>query len=227
MPKEIDVRELTDPSTSVEHRQKILKGLISQIPAFGPIINEYLPDSRLNKLTSFVLQLKEELESLKEQIDEDYIRRDDITCIVEKSLKAVSETYNESKLTALKNGLINSLIDKDIEVDRKDFYINILNSLSPFHFRMLYLLYSPEQYLSENRITLSTNITSGRLYFFKEALPDMNEDEIKLIISDLISKGLITNMGLTGLQTQAGIDAIKGFDNSFGKKFMAFFSRKK
>ena len=225
MTEKNDVKELTDPSTPLEHGQKILKGLISQIPGLGPIITEYMPNTRLKKLTGFVIQLKEELDALKDEIDDEYIKRDEISCLVEKTLKSVSETYDQSKLLALKNGLVNILTKKDIEMDRKEFYLNILNSLSPFHFRLLFLLYEPDKYVSENNITLSTTTTSGRMYFFKQALPDMSEDEIKLTIEDLISKGLVTNIGLTGLQSQTGINAIKGFENGFGKRFMDFFKK--
>lgn len=225
MPERIDIRELTNPLTPIEHRQNILKGLISQIPYLGPIINEYLPNLRMDKLTTFVVQLSEELNALKGQIDEDYIKRDDVSFIVEKILKSALENYDESKLAALKNGLINSLIKKDIELERKDFYLNILNSLTPFHLRVLYLLYDTEKYLSENEITLSTNIMSSRLHYFREALPDMNESEIKLIVSDLISKGLIKDILITPLQSQKGVNAIRGFESDFGTEFMEFFKK--
>ena len=226
MDEKIDVAKLTNPLTPVEHRQKILKGLIAQIPGLGPILNEYLPNSRLIKLTNIVLQLKEDLEKLKTRIDEEYISRDDVSCLVEKSLKSMSETYDDFKLLALKSGLINSLINKDIPVDRKEFYINILNSLSPFHFKLLYLIYDTENYLAEAQTTLLLDNESSPANFLKKALPDITTDEVNIIIADLKNKGLIRDMAIHGLRTERGVNSLKGFKNEFGNGFTDFFKMK-
>ena len=227
MAEEVDIKELTDPATPVEHRQKILRGLIGGIPGIGSIITEYLPDIRSKKMTEFIIQLSEELEELKDLLKEDYLKREDVISIVEKSFKSLYETYDVNKISALKNALIRTIIDTEIDVDRKDFYINLLNSLSPFHFRILNVFYNTEEYLKSKNITVSTNVTGGRSSFLQEALPSMTEDEIKLTISDLVSKGLAQNISLGALQSTSGTGALKGFETKFGREFMNFFSKYK
>jgi NurA-like 5'-3' nuclease len=227
MQKEMNIKALIEETTPIEHRQKILKGLIAKLPVVGSIITEYLPNTRFKKMTEFLLQLDEELEKLEKSIDEKYVKREEIACIIENIFRAVNETYDKDKLVALKNGLINTLIRKDIEDDRKYFYLDLLNNLTPMHIRVLSLLYQTEEYIKQNSITLSTNATTSRLFFFREALPDITEKEIELITFDLKSKGLIQDIGLRGLQSQAGINALKGFESEFGKKFMEFWSNPK
>lgn len=121
--------------------------------------------------------------------------------------------------------MINTITKKDIIIDRKDLYLNTINQLTPFHFRILTLLYDTENFIRQNKITLSTNVTSGRMYFFKEALPDIEEHEIKLIMTDLNSKSLVQTISLNSLGSLNGIEALKGFETSFGREFMSFFKR--
>jgi len=218
---------LTGDKKSIQHRQKIFKGLLTQIPVIGPILTEYIPDLRINKMGEFLAQLNDYFEGLKDKIDEEYVKREDVICIVEKMIKSVTESYDKNKIYALKNGLINTVINKGIEVDRKDLYLSILNSLTPFHLKVLFLLYETERFVLDNKIDLATNVTSGRIYFFKQTLPKMTEDEIRLIVSDLVTKRLILNIPLTALGTQTDIDALKGFETGFGKEFMNFFTEPK
>ncbi len=51
----------------------------------------------------------------------------------------------------------------------------------------------------------------------------MKEEEIQMIVSDLVSKRLIQNIGLNSLGSQSGIDAFKGFETPLGNDFMNFF----
>lgn len=110
--------------------------------------------------------------------------------------------------------MINTITKKDIIIDRKDLYLNTINQLTPFHFRILTLLYDTENFIKQNEITLSTNVTSGRMHFFQEALPDIKEHEIKLLTNDLQSKGLIENISLNTFGGTNGIEALKGFGTS-------------
>ena len=219
-----DIKDLTNASTPIEHRQKILRGLISGIPfGIGSILSEYLPNSKLEKMKTIISQLNDDLERLKDKIDGEYVKQDDVLCLIEKTFKTLYETYDSNKIAALKNGLVRVIADKTIEVDRKDFYINLLSSLTPFHFRVLSLTYNTEEYLKENKITLPENVSSGRIHFFKLALPDMNEEEIVLVYSDLVSKRLVQDISLGAGSSQSGANALKGLETKFGQEFMNFF----
>ncbi len=220
------VPDISDRNTAVSHRQKIIKGLISAISfGIGPILSEYLPDAKLKKLESIIQQVNENLEQLEGQIDEDYIKRDEVLCLIEKTFRMISDTSDANKLMALKNALVRVMVDKNIEVDRKDFYINLLNDLTAFHFRMLSVMYDTDGYLKINNRTISDSMMGGRIDFFKEAIPDMNQEEISLVYDDLVAKRLVQSTSLGAMISASGVRALKGLETKFGQEFMNFFKQ--
>lgn len=72
MKERIKPQDLIKTTTPIEHKQNIMKGLVSQIPVIGSILTEYLPNLRLEKIKRFAIQISEDLEELKEEIDKDY-----------------------------------------------------------------------------------------------------------------------------------------------------------
>lgn len=226
--KDIVVRQL-EKHPKVEHGINILKAALAGIPIFGGIftslISDYMPKSKIERLLKFTKQFAEDLDRFKDEIDKTYIKTDEFSYIFEKTFKAVMENYQEVKLAGFRALLVNSLRDKTAKQEEKEFFLNILDNLTAFHFRFLSVFRDPAGWNAAhgNQVRgASTLISLNQI--LRQCFPDLDQDTIKTVIDDLYNKGLssISSDRLMGMQTGGGIEKLNHALTPIGRKFIEF-----
>src|SRR6056297_1173876 len=154
---------------------------------FSPLsslISNYIPDRRFLRLEKFSEELSEELSRIEDNIDENFITTDEFAFIFEQCFKAVSENYQKDKLDSFKAIIINSAIDRKIGNEEREYFLNLTNSLTILHLRVLKFLYSPHDYLTQNNIA-EDYIQGSFGNFFPKVFPEVNLETIKMAFEDL------------------------------------------
>ena len=92
---------------------------------------------------------------LADQVDAEYIRTDDFAFMFEKCFRGAAENPQEEKITAFRGILVNSALRKDYSEEEKEYFVNLVNSLSALHIRILRFLHTPTPRLTNHSQSLS------------------------------------------------------------------------
>lgn len=95
----------------------------------------------------------------------------------------------EEKLEALRNAVLNSALKSSIEEDMQLMFLNLLDSFTVYHLKILMLIYNPNEYLKKtNKKPLEEN--ADLINLIEYAIPELNENFYKAIWNDLYTKNL-------------------------------------
>lgn len=217
-----------DKTPSSDHIVNLVKAAISGIPTIGgplgSLVNDYIPNKKLERLLDFIKQLSENIERFKDEINEDFVRTDEFAYLFEQTYNLVLENYQKEKLEFLMALLVNSLRGRDLKADTMEYYLKKIETLSPLHLGMLRFLSFPVDCFAE--IGIKPENVKG--YNFSRTLQTyFNEvplDVLKGIFGDLYQMGFTnTDRNIFGSMTAgSGVDIISGRVSPLGKDFMDF-----
>ena len=218
---EREIVALTDKSTPLEHRKRIMKGLFGQVPILGPFIFEYVTDSKFERLVKFTAELAEDFENYKREVDEEFIRKDEISILVEEIIISSSRTANRDKRRYFLSCFKNTLIKKNVDPERKEYYLNILSGLTSLHLRFLALFAKPSMF---NNVGINSEgmYGDGWVETLKKCFPDLDAEIIKSVVTELHRMGLLNSDNITSLTAARGLDLISGRLSALGLKFVEF-----
>lgn len=185
--------ERSTSSDKCEHLINILKAGLATTPFCGGIaslMSDYIPSSKFHRLEQFAKRITEDLESLQNEVNENLIQTDEFAFIFEKCFRGVAENYQAEKLEAFRGILVNSAIGANISEDEKEYFLNLVSTLSVLHIRILKFMAKPIEYLNENEIA-QERIQGGFDQFFPIAIPKIDLEVIKSAFGDLYQYGLI------------------------------------
>jgi len=150
---------------------------------------------------------------------------DEFAFMFEKCFRGVAEHYQKEKLEAFRGILVNSALGSDLPEDEKDYFLNLVGTLSVLHIRILKFTVSPIRYLDENNIP-QENINGGFSQFFPVAIPGVNIEVIKSAFDDLYQYGFMnTDKSIFRTMTSGqGLQLLGdgGRVTDLGKRFIDF-----
>jgi hypothetical protein len=192
---------------------------------FANLISEFIPNKRFLRLEKFAQEIAEELSKLDNKIDTNFITTDEFAFIFEQCFKAASENYQKEKLDSFKTIIVNSAINNKIDNDEREFFLNLTNSLTVLHLKILKFMYNPYKYLSDNNIPESL-INGGFEEFFPRVFPNVDLEIIKMAFDDLFKYGLLTSdKGIFHtIMTVSGFGALIKRVSKNGERYINFIS---
>ncbi len=215
------------PQTNIwEHLLNIFKAAAATAPYCGGIaslMTDYIPSAKFKRLEAFTKQLTEDIKHLENKLDTKYIKTDEFAFVFERCFRGAAENYQKEKLDAFRGILLNSAIRKDASEDEKEYFINLVNSLSALHIRILKFICNPLEYISENNIHRE-KIQGGFSDFMPIAIPGVELEVIKSAFQDLYQYGLInTDKSIFNTMTSSqGLHLLGNRGATFGNKFIEF-----
>ncbi|MFT5719991.1 MAG: hypothetical protein ACI9W6_000280 [Motiliproteus sp.] len=218
-------RNTTSPAG---HVLNVLKAGLATAPFCGGIaslMTDYIPNSKQSRIEDFAERVAVDLEALQDKVDESAIFTDNFAYTFEKCFRGAAENYQKEKLEAFRGILVNSAIGSDLPDDEKEYFINLVNTLSPLHMRLLKFTFSPVQYLNENSIP-QESIRGGFSQFFPVAIPGVNVEVIKSAFGELYQYGFLsTDKSIFSTMTSGqGLDLLGNGSRvtELGKRFISF-----
>ena len=222
------ILEERNASSPVEHILNVIKAGLATAPFCGGIaslMNDYIPSSKQNRLEQFAERIASDLEELQGQVNEQNILTDEFAYTFEKCFRGAAEHYQKEKLEAFRGILVNSALGSNLPEDEKDYFLNLVSTLSVLHMRILKFTASPNEYLEENGIP-QQDIRGGFSQFFPVAIPEVNIEIIKSAYGDLYQYGFFnTDKSIfTTMTSGQGLDLLGngGRVTEFGRRFINF-----
>jgi hypothetical protein len=194
--------------------------------ALAELVDYGMAEMKEKRLREFLAQLKIDLDDLQVTLNEDYVKTAEFAFLFEHTLRGVSQNYQKEKLDAYRALLVNSLIRLNVESERKEYFLNLVNSLTVSHLIFLRVLVNPIKWASVRRLEFKqptteygpTPVTTLRLL-----LPKYQDSQIIAVMSDLYYNGLssLTPNHLAGVHGP-DLNSITGRLTSLGHEFLNF-----
>ena len=215
-----------DSSEASESILNIFKAGLATAPFCGGIaslISDYIPSARFRRLEEFAAKTAEDLNALADRVNETYVQSDDFAFIFEKCFRGAAENPQEEKLSAFRAILVNSTIRDDVSEQEKEYFLNLVNSLTVVHIRILQFMANPSSYL-ETACISESEIRGGFRDFFPVAIPGIAMDVIHSAFGDLHRFGLIkSDQSVFATMTSSqGLRLLGDRVSDFGKRFLTF-----
>lgn len=171
---------------------------VSLIPIVGGplsvLLSAVLPsiNDRQNK---WLISLSNDIQKLNEQ-NENFIenieKNENFITILMYASQIAIRNHQEEKLDALRYAVLNSALESSIEDDIELMFINLVDSFTVNHLKILMLMESPEKYLNKIRKELP-NSPGSLVRFIEYAFPELvgQMDFIKAVWNDLYNRNLL------------------------------------
>jgi len=190
------------------HIVNVVKAAISGIPIIGgginSLVNDYIPNKKLERLLDFTKQLSENIEMFKDEIDEEFVKTDEFAYLFEQTYKLVLENYQKEKLDSLLALLVNSLRGQDLKADTMEYYLKKIETLSPLHLGLLRFLSFPADCFAELGIKPEDIKDHDFSRTLQAYFRDVPLDVLKGVFGDLYQMGFTnTDRSIFGTLTGA------------------------
>ena len=143
----------------------------------------------------------------------------------EQSFRGVADNYQPEKVEAFRGILVNSAIGFSAPAAEREYFLNLVNSLSALHLRILKFTAMPDRYLKEMQIP-QDRIRGGFTTFFPLAIPGVNIEIIKSAFGELYQYGFLnTDKSIfTTMTSGQGLELLGrgGRVTELGRKFIQF-----
>ncbi|MBC2710546.1 MAG: hypothetical protein HGJ94_05980 [Desulfosarcina sp.] len=195
--------------------------------SLASLFDDYIPDSRQKRLEQFIGALTVETERLKDKLNLEIIKTDSFAFLFESVIRAVGSNYQTEKLEAYRSILVNSLKPRSQSEELKEYYLNLLESLTPVHIRVLKAVKQPQEF------SCSTKSNAAGIYavvdepMFHFPMEPYSKELIMCTWKELHSKGLVKELKIISENGTYESTTVKGQLTEFGQNFINFITTPK
>jgi hypothetical protein len=194
----------------------VVKAALSVIPyAGGPAAELFqsviVPPFQKRQL-EWMEDLAERIEKLESKTGISPAELRDNPAFIDAALTAgqsAVRTSNREKREALRNAVINSVLKNAPPPDMQQLYLSILDSLSPWHIRLLYLFRDPVTWFRRAGRPFPDVGMGSLRYLVQAAYPETQAVAIQDVWSDLYSRGLVNTQELAGTMSGSGLTSVR------------------
>jgi hypothetical protein len=218
-----------DKTPAKELAATAIRAAIDALPFVGgpisTLVEELIPNWKLQRLQRFVAALRVDLESLGSKIDVECLRKEEFGYLFEKTFRGVIMNYQAEKLDALKNILLNSMIATDVKQELKEYLLSVLENLSSLHMRFIALLEAPSEFYKSKGLQDGSAVLGGSLIQeMRKCFPELDDNTIRAVWSDLYNYGIVNTQAnvLGAMISSTGSKALEGRLSEFGRLLTRF-----
>ena len=144
-----------------------------------------------------------------------------------KTTQYALRTSEAEKIGYFRNALLNTAIGESPEQSESQIFLNLLDSYTIWHVRILKLFDNPSRWFEINKIAPPQNVMGGGLKIVLEtAFPELKgrNDFCNLVWEDLKRAGLHNSGSLGVMMTGSGL--LQNRTTEFGRRFLQFIEIK-
>lgn len=222
----------------------IMKATAKSIAAYLPVLNFVLnyyeekktqvAQRKVKRLEEFFRTLSEKIEDIKDEINTDYICKEDFADVFEQTANHIMDERIEDKRRCFQNVFVNSMVASSCSYDKTEKYMRLLADMSWLELKVLSVLNSSANYNekvgnvikdpNEGSHFIGIGISSYNQIDLLVKLLNESQEEIKDALYYLQSSRLIIEHS-NAIRSQMNGHPIHILDNmltSKGKEFVSF-----
>lgn len=205
---------------------------LSAIPLLGGAASEIFsliitpPVSK--RRDEWLIKLAEDLEQLRNTVphfDINTLGNNDIfVTAVLQATQVAMRSHQEEKITVLRNAVLNSAIGIDIDENIQLMFLNFIDSMTPWHLRVLLLFQNPEKWFEDNQRQAPQFSMGSPKGVLESAYNELNGKRsfYDILVKDLNTQGLL---GIDSLHTtMSGSGAMAPRTTEFGNLFISYIT---
>lgn len=166
----------------------------------------------------------EEVRTIKPEFDIESLQSNEvfITTILH-ATQAVIKNHQTEKLTALKNAVLNSAVGIDIDESIQLMFLNLIDTITPWHINILQFFNNPRQWCNERGFDLEES-PGSQSELIEYAFPELRGKRTfyDQILKDLTSQGLFGINNPNIIMSESGKQSQR--TTTFGNQFLAYIS---
>ena len=186
---------------------------------------------KIERLDEFYHLLDERISAVEDQINEEFISKEDFQDVFEEATRYVVLERQSKKRELFKNILANSIISRNCDYDKTERYFRLLDNLSDMELTMLAVLENPEEYNRTHGMVIKDPIDNYyqsdwgtyRADGILTQLLSIKIDDAIETVNVLFSNGLIEEK-LLEKKIQTNMNPIHVLDNLLTRKGRDFVS---
>ena len=210
----------------------VVKAGISGIPVIGgpaaEIFSLIIVPPLTKRRDKWIENIAEGLKGLEEKVEgfkiEDLSNNDAFITTVTHATQAAIRNHQQEKLEALRNAVLNAALSSTLEEDLQLMFLEFVDSLTPWHLRVLKFLDNPKGWGQKHGITYPSWSMGGPSAALEHAFADLRGKRqlYDIFVKDLYTRGLLSTDSLHTMMTGEGMLASRTTD--IGKQFISFIT---
>lgn len=207
----------------------VVKAAINAVPYVGgfvgSLINDYIPTNLSSRRDEFIITFAEELEKVKDQVNEGILREQYFTTIVIETFRNAVATHEQVKIDAYRAILLNTLIAQEPDSDEILMMLHLTNSFTPLHLKLLKLFSNPGAYLANDKEVGErfAEVTGGSPQDLARAcFPNYDHEILALTLSELDTARVC--ISVSGVMKMPRKDLLAPQISQFGRKYLSYIS---
>ncbi len=227
---------IDEPSVEVPESGKgdvvhaIAKAGLSSIPIIGGAAAELfalvVTPPLEKRRTKWMQDVGETLKELQDKgVDlEELSKNEAFVSTVLHASQAALRTHYKEKLDALKNAVINVAVGNAPNEDIQMMFINLVDTLTPWHIKILRFFQDPVGLGREKNVTPERMYMGAPSHILEQYYPDLRgqRDWYDLVVRDLHARGLLTIDSLHTMMTGNGVFTKR--TSQLGDDFLRFIT---
>ncbi|MEK5238061.1 hypothetical protein NST99_20415 [Paenibacillus sp. FSL L8-0470] len=219
-------------NTSGDYLHSIAKAGLAAIPIIGGGASELfsllIAPPLSKRRDAWLIRLAEGIDELRETISEfqieSLIDNEIFVTTVLQATQAALRNHHEEKLTALRNAVLNSAVGIDIDESIQLMFLNLVDSMTPWHLRVLLLFQNPEKWFEDNQRQAPQFSMGSPKGVLESAFNELNGKRsfYDILVKDLNTQGLLGIDSLHTMMTGSGAMAPRTTD--FGNLFISYIT---
>lgn len=218
-------------STPGDALYTVVDTAVSLIPGIGGLVSEIfhnvLQAPIEKRKEAWRLRIAQNIDDLTNKIEGFDIvqlsQNDIFISVLNRASQLAISNHQEEKLIALNNAIMNTALNIDIDENEQMLFLNIIDSLTPWHIKIMQYLEHPRSNF-ENAGLQYTKKMKSTVTFIQQYYPELKDKNefVKTILKDLYTKGLIESDNV-----DSRMDINESFKNTltyFGKKLLRYIS---
>jgi hypothetical protein len=217
-------------STKGDYAHSMVNAAISTLPVAGSFASEIFNMVIFTPLEKrkerWMVSIVEGLEELQEKVNgfnvESLSQNELFISILNRTSQLAISNHQEEKVTALRNAVMNTALNIKIDENEQMMFLNLIDSITPWHIKIIDYFYDPRERFKENNINpteyMMGSPVSPLVVFYPELVN--RDDLINLLVKELYNDGILNIKDLHVSMTSNGMYEPRLTE--YGKRFLSF-----
>jgi hypothetical protein len=215
-------------STPVETAVEVGAIVLEAVPYVGGVLSStaafFLEKRKNERLNRFLVDLAEDLQSVKDQIDQEFAETEGLQDLTEDILSKAADTRQEEKLDALRAIYLNTVLSEHPNYDETAEIAALVFGWQSRHVILLRILSNPRAADEQmgGVVGEGGGLTTSISQILRKLLPQWDDDEIERTWQDLYDQRIHRTSGTMTMMTDIGIRQLENRLTDFGNKVAGF-----